>query len=133
MYTVKNTMEYIIGKNPEFQEYLNIVVTEWTAGDRTFGLDISTFSDFISDKLEKREEYDFKAVFDLVEVLLVDGDKEVSISVGMQFLENLLNLSANGYFSIDSFFPYLGEESKAFCKSNEEFWGIESSQFYKDK
>ena len=59
MYTAKNTIKYIVEEAPEFQAYLDKIISEWTQDERTIGLDIGTFSDFISDKLEKDEKYKY--------------------------------------------------------------------------
>jgi hypothetical protein len=135
MYTAKNTMNKIIDNFPDFKDRFNKHINEWddTIGVRTIHSDIDIFFDYISDKLENNVNYDYKLTFDTVEELLVNGDKEVSEAVAMMFLESLLTLAAHGNYNVEFFFDYLGKESKAFCKANEEFWGIENSKFYKDK
>lgn len=133
MYTATNTIKYILEEVPSFKFYFEQKIKDWSVEERTIGIDISFFSDFISDKLKNNEDFDFKKTFDVVEKLLIEGDKEVSIAIGLQFLENLINASSSGDFSIDSAIKYLGKESKAFCKANEEFWGIKNSKFYEDK
>jgi hypothetical protein len=135
MYTAKNTMNKILDTFPDFKGRYEKHVNEWddTTGLRTIHSDIDTFFDYISDKLENNENYDYQLTFSIVEELLVNGDEEVSNAIAMMFLESLLNHSSHGDFPIDSFFNYLGKESKAFCKANEEFWGIENSKFYEDK
>ncbi len=135
MYNSKNTMNKILDNFPDFQDRFNKHVTEWddTTGKRTIHSDIDIFFDYISDKLENNEGYDYQLTFNIVEELLVNGDEEVSNAIAMMFLESILNRSSHGDFTIDSFFNYLGKESKAFCKANEEFWGIENSKFYENK
>jgi len=135
MYTAKNTMNKILNTFPDFKDRYDKHVNEWddTTGLRTIHSDIDIFFDYISDKLENDENYDYKLTFNIVEELFVNGDKEVSNAVAMMFLESLLTLAAHGNYKVESFFDYLGKESKAFCKANEEFWGIENSKFYEDK
>ena len=90
---------------------------------------MNAFSCFVSRKLEGKEDYNYRAVFAIIETLLVKGDDDVSLAVSLQFLENLLNFSSHGDYPVDSFIDYLGKKSKEFCKANEEFWGIKDSKF----
>ena len=134
MYTANNTMEKIVSSFPDFKDSWNAHLKYWEGDDeRTIGIDITAFCSFVIKKLKVKEDYNYNLVFDLIEELLVKGNEEVSYAVEFQFLENILNSSAYGHFPIDSFFNYLGKESKAFCKANEEFWGIKNSKFYEDK
>jgi len=132
-YTVENTIEKILQKFPDFAPTWTKHLEYWDGDDsRTIGIDIAEFQSFISYKLKLKEKYNFQEVFDLIELLLVDGSDDVEYAIQFNFLENLLNRSSSGHFPINSFFDYLGKESKAFCKANEEFWEIEDSKFYKD-
>jgi hypothetical protein len=133
MYTSENTMKKIVTSIPEFKDSWNEHLKYWEGDERTIGIDITAFCSFIIKKLKIKEDYNYRLVFDLIEELLVEGSEEVSYAIEFQFLENILNSSAHGHFPIESFFEYLGEKSKAFCKANEEFWGIENSKFYEDK
>lgn len=133
-YSTINTIEKILQDFPDFEPLWIKHLEYWDGDDsRTLGIDIAEFQCFISNKLKSKEKYNFQKVFDLVELLLIDGDDDVEYAIQFNFLENLLNRSSSGHFPIDSFFKYLGEESKAFCKANEEFWCIENSKFYEDK
>jgi len=129
LYTAKNTIELITNEFPDFKPYLEERMAGWKEGERTIGIDISTFLSFISGKLGKNENYNYKAVFGLIEKLLVEGDSDVRLAVELQFLESLLNCVDYGDYSIESFISYLGEESRKACKVNEEFWGVENNRF----
>jgi hypothetical protein len=133
MYTQENTMEKILLLFPDFKPAWEHHLEYWGDDNRSIGIDIAEFFNFIATKLALKENYNYQLTFDTVEDLLVNGDRVVSEAIAMEFLENLLNRSSHGYFPIESFFNYLGKESKAFCKANEEFWGIENSKFYEDK
>lgn len=134
MYTSNNTINKILEIFPDFENSWAEYLRDWQGDEsREVGIDIISFLGFVSDKLSNNEAYDYKKVFDLIETFLIEGDEEIIYAFEMNFLENLLNRSSHGNFPVDSFFPYLGKESKAFCKANEEFWGIENSKFYKDK
>jgi len=127
-------MTKILESFPDFKTKYEEHLMFWKdSNERTIGHDMDSFLDYISEKLENKKEYNFEKVFDVIEQMIVCEDKDLSYATSMHFLENLLNHSGNGYFPIESFFPYLGKESKAFCKANEEFWGIENSKFYEDK
>jgi hypothetical protein len=133
MYTQENTMEKILLLFPDFKTTWEEHLKYWGNDKRSIGIDIAEFLNFIASKLTEKENYNYQLTFDTVEDLLVNGDNVVSEAIAMEFLENLLNRSSHGDFTIDSFFNYLGKESKSFCKANEEFWCIENSKFYKDK
>jgi hypothetical protein len=133
-YTSLSTTSEILREFPDFEPVWKKHLEYWEGDDaRTIGIDIAEFQSFISDKLKSKKEYDYQKVFDLIEELLVHGDDDIEYAIEFNFFENLLNRSSTGHFPIESFFCYLGKESKAFCKANEEFWGIENSKFYEDK
>lgn len=133
MYTAENTMTKILSTFPEFEPKWKKHLDYWEDEKRSIGIDISEFLDFVATKLATKENYNYQLIFNTIEDLLVNGDESVSEAIAMEFLENLLNRSSQGEYSIDSFFDYLGKESRAFCEENEKFWGIANSRFFEDR
>lgn len=117
-------MDKLLEHFPEFSGAWKKYIDHWKPECRTVGMDIDEFSDFISEKLENKEKYDYRSVFEFIEQLIAKGDNEIVNAVNTQFLENLVNLSSSGRFSYSSFSKYLGEKSKEYCKALDSFWGI---------
>ena len=122
----KTSIDELLKKFPDFQDAWDAHVKDWKEYDeskRTIGIDLNAFLDFISDKLEKNESYDYKKVFDFIEKLVVTGDEDVSTAATTIFLEGLVNTSSHGRFPSRSFTKYLGRKSKAYCIAWDDFMG----------
>ena len=112
-------------------ERYNNYLKEWENEERSPGMDISEFSDYICEKLKNKEEAPFRELFQLIEKFIVDGNEVLRTAATTQFLENLINVSSNGDFPLESFANYLGEESKAYCKAWDEACGVNNEDIWK--
>lgn len=124
MISKNDCMNFILDMVPEFKPAWQAHLDFWGEDEAGLSNDISAFASFfISDvtklSIEKRQE-----IFLFAEKCLKEGDAFVKDAVATCFLENLLNAVSDETISSESFIPYLGEEAIAFCKSWDEFTGI---------
>lgn len=118
------SLEFMLKTFPEFEKSWEKHLEFWGDNPRTIGIDITAFSDYVAEKLERKEQYDYKKVFDFIEMLINVGDDSVQTAATTMFLENLLNNSSHGRFSSQNFLSYLGPKSIEYCRAWDEFCGI---------
>jgi hypothetical protein len=123
MMNCKTCIDELLKNFQDFKDAWKAHKRYWAGGKRSVGIDLNAFIDFISDKLEKKENYDYKKVFDFIEKLVVTGDEAVGTAATTMFLEGLVNMSSNGCFPSRSFTKYLGPESKSYCIAWDDFMG----------
>lgn len=101
----------------DYQDYL-----DYWEGDKP-GLcnEISAFSRFVIDLIVQEQLEELPKIFEVVELLLVDGEAKVKDAAATCFLENLLNKASAGEIKPEKFVPLLGPESRTYCKAWDEF------------
>ena len=121
----QNCIDYILSEIPSFAPRWHAYLEYWE--DSTPGLcsDVSEFSHYVIDLIKENEKpKNLANVFYLIESLLVDGDNEVKNAAATCFLENLLNVSSEEKIEAKQFVPFLGKESRVYCKSWDTFTGV---------
>jgi hypothetical protein len=119
-------MDLIVSGVPEFGQAWEDHKNYWEGEEAGLCNDISAFSDYVGEQINQGKRDNLKTIFDLIEELLTDGDQDVKDAVATCFLENLVNLaSANKLFSPD-FVPFLGPNSRAYCKAWDAFTGVKT-------
>ncbi|MEO7161540.1 MAG: hypothetical protein ABI041_01345 [Bdellovibrionia bacterium] len=134
MITKNNLIEFVLKLEPDFLPALERERREFSGNEITIGLEFIAFSNFVSDKLELGIYKNAKKVFEGIEHLLTKGvaDEEIQTLATTCFLENIQNLSGHGRFPETSFIPFLGPESRKFCKALDEFWGTKTPGLHDD-
>ena len=82
----------------------------------------SDFSQIVSDKLETNSLKNAQSLFDYIESVVLNGGEDSNAACTC-FLENILNRTPSS-IEPSTFVPYLGPESKKFCKAWDEFTGV---------
>lgn len=99
---------------------------------RSFYGEISEFSDYVSEILQKNADPQYvKEIFDFMEYLLIEGDAEVKNAVATCFLENILNITPREV-QPHTFVPYLGQKSREFCKGWDSYTGVFTEGLWDD-
>ena len=127
MITEENCFEFILKVEPEFLLPLSNHMEEWGADSNTHSK-MSVFSDFFEEKISQGNYSKVEEVLAAIEHLLVEdnSDKEVKEAVCTCFLENLINFASNQRIPYESFVPFLGKQSREFCRSWDKFTGVKT-------
>lgn len=84
---------------------------------------MSTFADFVKERIVNAESSEVARIFDLIEHLLVFGDEDVQTAATTCCLENILNVTPSK-IPPERFVRFLGPKSREFCRAWDEFTGI---------
>ena len=119
-------MGLILDKIPDFEPVWQAHLDFW--GDDEAGLsnDLAEFASYLVNTLSSLSSDKRKELFLLVEVCLNEGDEEVKDAIATCLLENLLNAVSEERVDALLFVGFLEDESRKFCKSWDEFTGIET-------
>jgi hypothetical protein len=117
-------IEQILSVVPEFAARLATYRDDWAQDQPGFYLEMAEFGRFFCEVAEKLSDEQKSAIFGLVEQLVRNGDDEVGTAATTCFLENLQNYSSAGRINANHFAPFLGPESRAYCKAWDEFTGV---------
>jgi hypothetical protein len=125
MIQITEYIEKLSSLFPEFKEY-------WESDDAcfNFGNDstiygvFSAFSHLVSDGLQKNNIGNKKELFLFIESVISQGGEPANAACTC-FLENILNRTPD-IINPNSFVPYLGVNSKMFCKDWDIFTGIKT-------
>lgn len=111
---------------PEFEPVWQAHLDYW--GEDVAGLsnDINEFSTFITKNITKMDSLKKQRLFLLIEELLNTGDNAVKDAIATCFLENILNAVSDNKVSSSEFAYLLGKESRAYCKSWDEYTKIKT-------
>ncbi len=126
MFNKENTIGYILVKIPEYENSWKEHLEYWKGNDnRTIGLDIVSFLDFTTEKIEQKRHDLLPIIFEIIEELVEYGDSEIIYAVKMMFLENLINRVGHNpeTMSYETIIPALRSKSKEFCRFLDVFWG----------
>lgn len=127
MISKEGCMQLIFEKFPGFQSYWDIYKQWWGDDESGFHNDISEFSHYIKDLLKEKKcnPEKLKEIFGFSEYLILNGDDDVKNALCTCFLENILNQTPSE-INPDQFVPYLGQESREYCKAWDEFTGVKT-------
>ncbi len=122
----QNCITLILEKFPEFLIYWEQYKKLWGNEESGFYNDMSEFSHYIIDALVRKQAdtAQIREIFNFVEYLLVNGDDDVKNALSTCVLENILNQTDQ----IDpaDFVPFLGNESREYCKAWDQFTGLKT-------
>ena len=126
MITRETLIPYILTIEPNFEQFCEEQRKYW--GMQSTHRDMASFSIFIQERLKSGNYENTLTVFNTIESLLTgtNADEEVKNAVCTSFLENLLHYYSDGSIPSESFIPFLGPESREYCKSWEEFTGVKT-------
>jgi hypothetical protein len=131
MKAVPSNPEVLLGELialcPEFAQTWSKEAYLWTdeqGNPRSPCAVFSPFSHYIADQLLQRKQTGLQMVFDFAEQCML-GNEEISTAAATCFLENLINITPH---QIDpaTFIPFLGPESRAYCRAWDEFCGLKT-------
>jgi hypothetical protein len=107
-----------------------------TFGDeRTMCSVMTFFGEYIEDLIiaDKLSSVKKKEIFDLAEEFMCQGDSDVQNGVATCFLEDLINCASANRIKYSDFVPFLGKESKEYCKAWDEFTGVKSEGLWESE
>lgn len=119
-------MNLLLKEVPEFETVWQIHLEYWGDDDAGLSNDINEFSAFIISNISEMDGLKKQSLFTLVEELLNKGDVITKDAIATCFLENILNAVSENKFSSGEFVHLLGSESRAYCKSWDEYTEVET-------
>lgn len=126
MISKEQCMDLILSSVPEFGQAWEGHKDYWKGEEAGLCNDVAAFSDYVAEQINHGERDNLKTIFDLIEEMITEGDQDVQDVVATCFLENLINLaSANKLYSPD-FVPFLGPNSREYCKAWDRFTGVKT-------
>lgn len=96
---------------------------KWEPESPPLTVAMSTLGQVVASGMQIWSTTDLKAVFDLVESLLADGEESVKNAVSTGFLESLLSESSAGRLDFRKIAPFLGHKAIQYCREWDKFTG----------
>jgi hypothetical protein len=129
----EQAIEMLFKKFPDFKGSWEEYLEYWKRDSWTIYTFMDTFTDYVTLILKENDkETILKNIFDFAELLMQDGDTDVSEATATCFLENLINIASNGDINTNRFVKLLGKESKKYCKGWDEFCGVKTEGLWDD-
>lgn len=97
---------------------------EFSSAESGLVLRLVAFADFAVERI--RSGADVREIFETIEMLMTDGDEEVSTAAATGFLESLLHSASAGRIDAARFVGLLGERSRAYCREWDRFTGVDT-------
>ena len=88
-------------------------------------VELGAFANHLVDLYKENKIDDFRQVFDVVEKLYIEGDKDVKEATTIGLLEGLQNISGNRDLNPELFYPYLKPVSAKWWIELNKFWNGE--------
>ncbi len=123
--TEKNCIETLIREFPNFSPYWKVYCEEEGESSGLIFDVMMCFGDYIIDLIKINNIDELKNVFNFVEYLICHGDESVQTAMTTGLLEGLLNISPKK-IKFKVICPYLGKESKEYCRAWDEFCGLKT-------
>ncbi|MDQ2088211.1 hypothetical protein RBH29_17445 [Herbivorax sp. ANBcel31] len=128
MISKKQIIELIIDACPSYksrwEEYCS---NSYNDGEEMLlYVDVSDFVQHIINLYKKNDLKEFDKVFDLIELLHINGDEYVKELATIGILESMQNLCLNSDLNPEIFVQYLKAESKKWWDSLNDFWSGKS-------
>lgn len=113
----------ILKSIPDFLPILQKEMEYWSDKDEfPIGLQLAEFTEFVFQHLRKEKKEIVLISFNIIEYLLINGDRTVKNYIYFMFLESLMNVLENNGYDLKIIEPYLGPFSrKAYDRINA-FW-----------
>ena len=120
-----DSIPMILAEFPEFGRKLEEHLRYWGMTEAGLCNQMAVFQRYVEDLLQvfPLETEDVQRAFNLVERMMTEGDRELQDAVATCFLENFLN---RGRIKPTALSPYLGTESRKYCKAWDAFTGVDS-------
>jgi hypothetical protein len=115
-------MPLIIKVCPSFEQPWEEHLDSWEGEEAGLYNDFGEFVIHLVESYRKGDTQYFKNVFDVIELLLKDGDSYVKGATSVGFLEDLQNYSANTGVDPNEFIEFLGSETLIWWKKINKFW-----------
>ncbi len=119
-------MELLLKEVPKFEPAWLTHLEYWGEDKAGLSNDISEFSAYIISSITEMDDSKKQSLFLLVEELLNTGGDAVKDAIATCFLENILNAISDKKISSDEFVHLLGNKSRAYCKSWDEYTEVET-------
>lgn len=117
----ENCISLILERFPDFSKVWAEHLAFWGDDEAGLGNDVALFAQYTADLIAKSDAC-IPSIFDFVEICLLEGNKQVQTTFKTCFLENLLN--TENRIDIQSFIPFLGDESRKYCRDWNDFSGV---------
>lgn len=88
-------------------------------------VELGAFANHLVDLYKENKIDDFRQVFNVVEKLYIEGDKDVKEATTIGLLEGLQNISGNRDLTPELFYPYLKPVSAKWWIELNKFWNGE--------
>lgn len=121
MISNEECMPLVLKLFPDFEKAWSEHLAFWGGDESGLGNDVAAFAQYTEELIAKSDER-VESIFDFVETCLLTGSEQVKAAFTTCFLENLLN--AENRIDIQGFAPFLGDESRKFCRAWNDFCGV---------
>lgn len=117
-------MELLLNACPSYKdrwkEYFNF--NYGNGEEQLLYVDLGDFAGHLVDLYKKNELNEFNQVFDVVELLHIDGDDFVKEAVTIGLLEGMQNIASNSGVNPDEFVRFLKPTSAKWWNNLNDFW-----------
>ncbi len=117
-------------KFPKFIPYWKAYINEWGA-DEGLHMQMIAVGDFAIEIIKSNNEEEIKNIFNLIELLLVNGDEFVQSAIATGLLEYLLSKDPDE-IKLSKFVKYWGENTFEYCKAWDRFTGVKTEGLWDD-
>lgn len=124
--TSNNCIEFLRNTFPGFKEEWSRHLAFWEGEEAGLCNDISAFSRYVVKVIQEKDSVQLQDIFDVVEHCVCSEDQALKMAFTTCFLENLLNYFSSGEIDVSVFVPFLGEQSREFCKAWDDFTGVKT-------
>jgi hypothetical protein len=126
--TKEEVMPLLLMACPSFESYwLEYLNDSYGPGDeQLLYIDLGEFSQHLVRLYKQENTSEFAAVFEVVELLHIDGDDYVKEAATIGLLESIQNVSGNNQIDPEVFTQYFGTESLNWWRRLNDFWNGEN-------
>ncbi|MBD3388146.1 MAG: hypothetical protein GF414_04315 [Candidatus Altiarchaeales archaeon] len=124
----EEVMDRVLKLTPAFKESWEAHLRYWSDEEPGLCNDMAALSRYIAARIANEHFDDLGGVFDLIELLLREGDQEVKDATATCFLENLANASSAKKIDANKFIHLLGPKSRAHWRAWDRFTGVCTSE-----
>jgi hypothetical protein len=132
--TREELLNFLFKVEPSYKDQYNRYL-ERRNRPPTMSGDTTNFANFIVLKLNSGIYKNAANLFQSIESLLDDetSSDEIKDAVCTCFLENLINYASNGRIPYECFVPFLGSQSRDYCKVWDEFTGVKTPGLWENE
>jgi hypothetical protein len=115
-------MPLLLEACPSFRRRWDSYVGDDAYEEGLLYVDLGIFADHLVDLLRRDQTSEFRAVFDMVERLHVEGDPYVKEAATIGLLEGLQNVAGHAGLDPQEFVPWLEPEAARWWAELNDFW-----------